>query len=84
MARLLVPDLPCIPNAAMVQSAHNAYHRQTPAVAGYLPTFGAVFDWEGVLPPVRRQRPRVIPALLGLGALFLLVDSSRVLLGVAD
>jgi hypothetical protein len=86
VARLLVPDLPCMPSAAMVQSAHNVYHRQTPAVAGHLPTFGAVFDWEGVLPPVRRQRPWVIPALLGLGAatLLLLVDSSRVLLGVAD
>jgi hypothetical protein len=83
VARVLVGSLPCEPSPSSVQSGHNVYHRQTPVVAGHLVVPGGTgFDWEGVLPPVERQRPWIIPMLIGLGAvvLSLVVGATRVAL----
>lgn len=85
VARALVAGLPCEPHASAATSAHNVYHRQTPAISGHLPRGGSVFDWDVVLPPPERIRPWAIPLGVGLAAvvLLLLVDASRIGLGAS-
>jgi len=84
VARVLVEALPCEPSASSVQIGHNTYQRQTPAISGHLAGPGGGFDWEDVLPPMQRQRPWILPVMVGLAGaiLSLIVGASRVALDV--